>query len=153
MKLLFFFLITSLVFSLSNCSEDKSWIYFDYDVVKAFHYTNEGKGVSSNSGVFFDGKMNPTVINPIGAKLNPEQIKFLGEVLNGNKNTNETGQSECYIPHHGIVFYKSDDIVAHISICFMCDRIESVPKNRLNQTVVLEPMFRELGIPINKDVY
>ncbi len=145
--------ISFLVIAFSSCKEEGTWINFRYDDVRAYYYSNDQQGTHGHSEILVNGKLNPTTLNPKGVELNSEQISLVGHALNGNKNHGEVMSADCYIPHHGIVFYNKNEIVAHISICFMCDRIESVPNNRLNQTDILKPVFEELGIPISPEEF
>ena len=145
--------ISFLIITFSSCKEEGTWIQFKYDEARAYYYSYYQQGTHGRSEVLVNGKLNPTILNPEGAELDSEQIRLLGHALNGNKNEGPAMPAECYIPHHGIVFYNKSEIVAHISICFMCDRIESVPANHLNQTKILEPIFEELGIPISPEEF
>lgn len=67
--------------------------------------------------------------------------------------------SECYDPHHAIVFYTADgQPVSCVEICFTCNRVKSVPSfypltvedNYYERTdlIAIARMFSELGLSL-----
>lgn len=143
----------SLVFILGSCGpKEGSWISFEYDEVKAYYYDNSI--YEYPSPVVIDGKLNPTILNPEGEILNSKQVNYVGEVLNGNySDENEISVADCYVPRHGIVFYKNDQIVAHTSICFQCNQIKSFPSSKMTDTDPLIKLFKELNVPIHPEEF
>jgi len=59
----------------------------------------------------------------------------------------------CFIPHHAFVFYDADnDVVAHVSICFMCIGRTASPSNLRAKLdyASLEKFSRSIGLPMLK---
>ncbi|HWB75137.1 MAG TPA: hypothetical protein VG755_09275 [Nannocystaceae bacterium] len=72
-----------------------------------------------------DGSPCSTVVQP-GVALNEAQTKTLLALF--TKKSSWGRGSSCFLPHHGFVFY--DDAgtpVAEISVCFLCDVLQSAP--------------------------
>lgn len=67
--------------------------------------------------------------------------------------------SECYDPHHAIVFYTADgQPVSCVEICFTCNRVKSVPSfypftvedkyYERTDLIAIAKMFSDLGLPL-----
>lgn len=147
MKRSIFFVLISL--TLFSCGEEGTWINFKYDQARAYHFSNDKFGFEGYEEVLVNGRLNPTITNPDGTRLTWQQIELLGRTLNGNFNENQVLPHDCYIPHHGIVFFNDNTIVAEINICFICNQIRSKPANRLDDVMQLKPLFQELGFVID----
>lgn len=145
-----YFKYVLICFTLFSCAEEESWVDFDYDQARAYHFTNEHFDFYGFEEVVIDGRLNRTITNPDGIVLTWQQIEFIGKALNGNLNSGEGYTNECYVPHHGIVFFKDNSIVAQISICFACRQIHSTPANQLDDVMLLKPLFQEMGFVIDE---
>jgi hypothetical protein len=74
-----------------------------------------------------DGTLCKSVEKP-GVVLNAAQQKRLLALL-GTRKTFGDGETKCFIPHHGFVFYdKEDKPVAQVSICFLCAGLRASPR-------------------------
>ncbi|MBL7911088.1 MAG: hypothetical protein JNJ41_08560 [Bacteroidia bacterium] len=60
------------------------------------------------------------------AELTKEQINKLNKTL-GDTKSYGGGTAACFDPHFGVVFFKENKIVGHISICMGCNFLESTP--------------------------
>ncbi len=137
---------------LMACGGNKTeWIDFEYDKAFAYYYDNELDNCLPNYGVVIgNGRRNPSIINPRGAKLSAGQIVELSRIMGGQYTTDgEILQTDCYVPHHGIIFYKESEIVADISICFECNRVQSRPVSGSVDTEDLRMMFIYHDIPLD----
>ncbi|OWY25758.1 hypothetical protein C7N43_31620 [Sphingobacteriales bacterium UPWRP_1] len=57
------------------------------------------------------------------------------------------GLSKCFIPRHGLVWYNQQgEPVAHLSVCFECDRIDAVPQVRYKHPHTTQSEWKEKDI-------
>jgi hypothetical protein len=92
------------------------------DVFKVFAYPLDG---NSGSLVVQNGKLSPAVTDKKGVMLTDKQQKELLALL---ENPSNFGGSDhrCFEPHIGFVFFNSKkQPIAHISVSFDCNDIES----------------------------
>lgn len=147
MRLFLLFLLASLSFF--SCSEEKvEWIDFEYDTAFAYYFDNESSECTTHDGILIDGKMNPSVINPKGEKLSVGQIVEVSRAMGGQYSDEIIERKDCYLPHHGILFYHQGKIVADISICFQCNQVKSHPKAGNVDVNHLKMIFIHREIPI-----
>ncbi|TAE33403.1 MAG: hypothetical protein EAZ92_00590 [Candidatus Kapaibacterium sp.] len=76
----------------------------------------------------------------------------------GNHKKRRVKETKCFIPHHGIVFYgKNSEMVAHLSVCFECNKWQLVVRNtdggwsQKKVTLEMEALkncILSLGIPV-----
>ena len=69
-----------------------------------------------------NGKLAPTISKK--ATLPGTTINILNSKL-GSKKSYGNGTAACYDPHLGFVYYLKNKIVAHVSICLECNRLNS----------------------------
>ena len=149
----YLFIITTLLL-LTSCSEEKEeWVDFDYDQAYAYYFDNELAESSSHDGVLVDGKLNPSVMNPDGAKLSTGQIVEVSRVMGGQYSDGPVERTDCYIPHHGILFYSAGKIVADITVCFQCNQIKSHPDCKNVDAEDLRMIFIHHDIPLEYDEF
>lgn len=107
--------------SLKNVTVHNPFLGLKFDEVIAYDYeTNmdsEQPYIISN-----DRELNPAVTQK--KVLISEQISKLKTFL-GNVETYGHTRADCFEPHLGIVFYKDKKVVAHISICIICNHLAS----------------------------
>jgi hypothetical protein len=92
------------------------------DVFKVFAYPLDG---NSGSLVVQNGKLSPAVTDKKGIMLTDKQQKELLALL---ENPSNFGGSDhrCFEPHIGFVFFNNKkQPIAHISVSFDCNDIES----------------------------
>jgi hypothetical protein len=144
--LLFFIFIFS-------CTEKETWVDFEYNTVKGYYYDFRTGYKQYFMGVAQGQTLNPSIHNSDGALLDSDQTKKLSDYLNGDYNDSDLIESsDCYVPHHGFVFYKKDSIVGHVSICFECNQVRAFPKgSKLDEVTKLEFLFSQLDIPVNPE--
>jgi hypothetical protein len=103
-----------------NKKANKPFNKLDYNKVIAYDYEGgKGEGVID---IITDGKLAPTVKQQ--KELTQEQVDGLTNYLGANS-TYGGSKAFCFDPHLGIVFYKDNKIVAHISICLECNYLSS----------------------------
>ena len=74
-----------------------------------------------------DGSLCKSVEKP-GVVLDPTQQARLLALL-GTEATFGDGESKCFIPHHGFVFYDDNDQpVGQVSLCFLCAGLRARPR-------------------------
>ena len=111
----------------NSSSETDKWPYTEHTYVKAYLYNLEND-LKANHAIIQDGKLNPSVVGE-GISLNNNQIKAIIDVTNEDIGGLVLGLSKTYIPHHGFVFYNSDDKpVAYITMSFDGEAIRVFPE-------------------------
>lgn len=129
MKLLVYILLCFGFISLSfsqTAKQTKKYINpFDtlkYDKVIAYDYNG-----SPEMQIVINGKVMPLKERMFKqAELTKEQISKLNKTL-GDKKSYGGGTAACFDPHFGVVYFKENKIVGHISICMGCNFLESTP--------------------------
>jgi hypothetical protein len=92
----------------------------DFNKVIAYDYAGgKGEGVID---IITDGKLAQTVIQQ--KELTQEEVDGLTNYLGANS-TYGGNKAFCFDPHLGIVFYKGNKVVAHLSICLECNYLSS----------------------------
>ncbi len=141
--------ILTIALLLLNSCKEKAWINFSYDEASAYYYENyRVDSLPYDAPIIFNGKLNPTVYNKQGEKLNEKQIEYLDKALHGDYGLPEGSFADCYNPRHGVVFYLKGKPVAHVSICFDCKRLVATPDTKLKHTKILLRLFKEFKMPI-----
>lgn len=109
-----------------------TWIDFEYDSAQIYLYALEGEEKDIfMAPIVIDNELNVSVVSEKTATLKSSEIKTVDRIMGGVTPDQEESLmiASCFEPHHGIVFYKSDSIAAHISFCMMCGTIRSNPDN------------------------
>ena len=94
------------------------FISLKYDRVVVYDYNREDMERSIVEG----GKLTTSIQKQ--AQLGPNEISGLNTKV-WEKRSYGGGVAACFIPHLGIVYYRQNKIVAHISICMDCNRLVS----------------------------
>lgn len=110
---------------------------FKFDSVVAVEYRSEHCSCISdndfnvsytdfNAVVWDNSKFNPTAT--FKGKL-PDFLAYeLSEKLNSPTIYDKRFNASCYFPRLGLVFYRHDSIVAHVSVCLECFKLKTYPK-------------------------
>jgi len=100
--------------------ESNPFLQLTFDRVVMYDYQPEGEkaGLIINS----NGNLVGTVLKK--AQLDTITIKQLNRKLGERKSFGGITAS-CFDPHLGIVYYLNDKVIAHVSICFACNRLRS----------------------------
>ena len=93
-----------------------------YDKVIAYDYNG-----SPEMQIVINGKVMPLKERMFKqAELTKEQINKFNKTI-GDTKSYGGGTASCFDPHFGIVYFKQNKIVGHISICLGCNFLESIP--------------------------
>jgi hypothetical protein len=127
-----------------------SWANFKYDSVVTYLYrvpNSDGAMGEFPHSIVIQGQLNSSILPRYTKRLSESEITQFNRVMNGGQE--EVAVNECYEPHHGVVFYQNDSIIAHVSICLMCNNLKSSP-TALNgvDPKRLIPLFERNGFPI-----
>lgn len=123
------------------------WRKVEYKTVKAYLFGLRG----DQSDIIKNGQLNPTVVDTVGTTLTKSQIERVISVITGENDGEMDEIAECFIPHHGIVFYNTRNIaIGYVSICFFCSRKKIEPKiNSPGKGIeILRTVIVELGHPV-----
>jgi hypothetical protein len=130
----------------SNLTFD--WNNPKYFIAKAYLY---GLGEDMAGDIIENGHLNLTVTDTIGVSLTNEQVDKVISVAT-EKNSGEIEEPrECFIPHHGIVFYDiGNKPLASVTICFYCGRMKFIPKTITQEKGlgILKEVILELKFPV-----
>ena len=131
----------------------RNWLSFEYDEARIYLYGLDANSeFYKNPDIIVDGQLNTTVLNKEGIALKENQIDRINNILSGKQHEDEgIVSADCFIPHHGIVFYKSQKPVGHISICLMCHRMKSFPESPYLDAEKFRPIIEETNLPIFED--
>ncbi|MFM8743817.1 MAG: hypothetical protein ACKODM_10910 [Cytophagales bacterium] len=151
MKIIFFI---SMAASVSAALGQSNQSIFDlkepkYSMEKAYLY-----GLSDVEGagdILEKGHLNKTVVDTIGVTLTGAQVKKIVTVATGNNDAEVDEQAECFLPHHGVVFYdEKNRPLASVTICFDCRRMKFHPKivDPEKGITILKEVILELGLPV-----
>ena len=131
MKALIIFLFAALLLSGGMISQEKPLINpFDtlkYDRVTAYDYDGEGSYL-----IVEDGELvKVDTPNQRGEIYHMKDLTKM-QISRINKTVGDTasyglGAASCFNPRMGIVYYRKEKIVGHISICLECNYLESTP--------------------------
>lgn len=144
-------------------AETKSWPTVPYHSVQLYLYNLEGK-LANDHAILKAGRLDKTVVSP-GVRLSAEQSKKLTQWIEGDISELIQGLSNCYIPHHGFVFFDDkEQAVAAMTICFYCQGVRFSPERQakalqgeispkreqelLKKLKELEEFVRSLGLPV-----
>jgi hypothetical protein len=117
-NLFLFFLITQSLFLNAQKSNPFAKIKFDSLVI----YSYEGK--KDTDLLIVDKNNKLTKLIKKSAKLGYKESVVLTQKL-GSATSYGEGTSACFIPHLGIVYYKSGSVVRHVSVCLDCNRLRA----------------------------
>jgi hypothetical protein len=91
-----------------------------YTSVTAYHFEDlKGDLIINKEGI-----LNPTIKKE--KELRAEEINSFLSIINDSK-TYGGLYTRCFKPRLGLIFYKEDKAVAHISICFECSQQRAFP--------------------------
>lgn len=107
--------------SLSAFGQQKNPFFkLKFDKVVMYDYLPDGE--KAGTVISSKGELVSTVIRKV--QLDSITVQRLNQKL-GEKKSYGSGTAFCFNPHLGIVYYGGDKIVAHISVCFACNRLRS----------------------------
>lgn len=109
-----------------NVKDVYNWPNVDYAYARAYVY-NLRSDLRSHHAPVKDGVLDSTV-STNGILLNKKYTNLIKETVASNGAILLDGLSECYIPHHAVIYYnEKGEIVAWMSACLMCDGIRLSP--------------------------
>lgn len=109
-----------------NVKDVYNWPNVDYAYARAYVY-NLRSDLRSHHSPVKDGVLDSTVATN-GTLLNKKHTDLIKDVVASNGAILLEGLSECYIPHHAVIYYsEKGEIVAWMSVCLMCDGIRLSP--------------------------
>jgi hypothetical protein len=123
-----------------------SWPECEYKSVRAFAYNRKGDLFRP---IIKNGRFDSSVVNPIGAVLNDEQVKRLIAAVTG-KHPEHKWIAACFYPRHAFVFFDAaGHPVAWVEVCFECNNAKTEPpqKDQLYDMAALEKLRAELKLP------
>lgn len=129
------------------------------DKIEAVSYpAREQKRYLDPADLIRDGKFTATKISE-RVRLNGKQTDSLFHLLYDHVASEKTYLSEgsdCYMPHHAILFYQSKKVIGAIEFCFLCHRyLCSFNPRGLpfcgNKFSLLKNYFKWVGIKKNFD--
>jgi hypothetical protein len=131
---------------------DARWPALEFAHVVAFCYdfSQDARGTSI---VFPDKSLHRGIIRSTTSRLIPKQITELRKILS-TEWEGESGESDCYDPHHAFVFYDAEwKPVAWIDICFLCEGFTSHPAGVREKIDLdsLHKLLEEIGLPIHEN--
>jgi hypothetical protein len=164
MRRLLLFAILSSIFSLTLYAQVK-WPAVKYRYAKAYLYNLDGS-LAGNHKIIKDGALDTTVTDT-GKFLHKEHLDVLKKLFTENLYILSNGLSNCYIPHHAIVYYDDKNKpIASLSVCFMCQAVrfyypvrkdkplklnQYTEKSAIAQLERIKQIFLELGYPVFND--
>lgn len=88
-----------------------------------------------------------------GKVLTKDQSLTLFKALRANRKPGVS--ADCYMPHHGFVFYDKDNaIIGHIELCFQCGNsyssVKSIPNGNTWDWKEIATLLKQLEIPMLK---
>jgi hypothetical protein len=145
-----FFNILLILVSLSNLScISGSWINFEYEEARIYLYgLKPDSTYESEPSIIVNGQLSKTVVNPEGIKLTKNQIDKVNHILSPHFHFGSRKAASCFIPHHGIVFFKSGIPVAHVSACVMCNQVKAYPKDGFFDREEFIELLEEVHLPV-----
>lgn len=126
----------------------KQWMGIEYDSVRAYYYDN--LNLEDSTSIIYNSKLNPTVFNSQGQLLTEAQAQLLDSLNNTPQEPTyeDAGVADCYNPRHGLVFYKNEQPVAHVSVCFDCRGMKAAPHTKYLRVDRLLSLFKQFDMPI-----
>ncbi|MFT5513251.1 MAG: hypothetical protein ACI8SE_001657 [Bacteroidia bacterium] len=132
----------------------------DKDITSATLYVYYPEGGLELGGAEEDpilnerNELNPYVLNQFTKKVDEESFTRLKNTLIYKTDVGEDWVAACFLPYHGFVLKnRADEIVGHISICFMChnyqfsdNHVQEIPLQ------VFESIVTKTGAPIHRTV-
>jgi len=130
-----------------------NFINLDFDEAKVYLYDGFMGQLIVNKGI-----LDSTIVNPEGYKLSQTELSELDNLLNIRVRKRKTTYQECtgshcFEPHHGIVFYKNQKIVGHISLCFECNNLETDLGKTESCPFKLMSLFESFIIQVEGQLY
>ncbi|MBW8522843.1 hypothetical protein K0U91_15135 [Chryseobacterium chendengshani] len=113
--------IIVVIISTSLFSQNKPFTNLVFDQVIIYDFEG-GKGSESMYIIGDNGKLSKNVKKQV--VLDQKTIKILNTKLE-SKLSYGAGTASCFEPHLGIVYYFKNKLVAHISVCLDCNRLQS----------------------------
>lgn len=119
--------------------------------VQLFLYCPNGNGLS----IVKENELSKDIIGAYTRTLSPFSKRKLAAILT-QKNKKPLLVSDCFLPHHGIVFWNEEGaIIGHLSICFHCNNYRAVPRDLSAEVLNLEGLkrlFKKQAIPVMDDI-
>lgn len=110
-------LLTLLTFGSNKINNPYSKLKYDKVIIYDF-----SGGKDFNQYIVNNGHLATSVVNK--AELDKQNIAILNECL-GKKTSFGNGESACFEPHLGFVYYRDNKIVAYITVCLDCNVLVS----------------------------
>ena len=126
-----------------------SWPPEGYAHVVGFCYDHR-KDPRGNRIVFPDGTLHRGIIKATTVRFSKEQTERLVKILT-TKPKEDQGMADCYLPHHGFVFYDNDwKVVGWFEVCFLCSGSYASSGTARPDVdyKVLEAFTRGAGLPV-----
>lgn len=109
-----------------NVKDVYNWPNVDYAYARAYVY-NLKSDLHGHHAPVKGGKLDSSLVTN-GILLDKKYINLVKETVASNGAILIDGLSECYIPHHAIIYYSAKgDVVAWMSACLTCDGIRIYP--------------------------
>lgn len=99
--------------------------FANYDSVLAYSFNKRWFGEDNQIITEYKSELNQSAELP-GVKLSDDQTMRILQILN-DVSTYSGQPGACFDPRMGLVFYGAGKVVAHVSICFECNRLRSFP--------------------------
>ena len=88
----------------------------DYDKVVAYEYQPK-----EEEPIIHEGKLAKKIYAT--TVLTKEQVKSWNKIITDTA-TYGGETASCFQPHMGVVYYKGDKVVAHVSVCMACNFLQ-----------------------------
>ncbi|OWY20336.1 hypothetical protein C7N43_10140 [Sphingobacteriales bacterium UPWRP_1] len=126
------------------------WPYTDKAVLVRLYTFNENYPAENETrrpetAIVVNGAINAKATDT-GA-VSESDAMSIGKIMSQSSDLVALGLSKCFIPRHGLVWYNQQgEPIAHLSVCFECDRIDAVPPVRYTKTHNTQTEWKEKDI-------
>ncbi len=130
----------------STETEKPNWVNFPHDSVVIYVYNILIE--DAYQPIIYHDSLHLTAV--FNFKLDSTSTDQLSNILGWTPEGSDDGErsaSDCFMPHHGIVFYHEGKPQHYYSICFLCNGIKTRGKPTLIDPTQLVPFFKEMDIP------
>lgn len=112
--------------------------FADDVTVVAYEYKSDGHSwipltTAESARLKSNGRFDTTLVRHIDTLTGVEKKQLEKLFLNRKEVCSDDYSSDAadclYMPHHCIVFYQNDSVIAYHEICFMCEKIKCWPEN------------------------
>ncbi len=109
------------------------------------NYPEENETRRPESAIIVNGILNAKATE-VGL-IEQTDATAICRVISQSSDLVAMGLSKCFIPRHGLVWYNQQgQPIAHLSVCFECDRIDAVPPVRYKNTKNTQIEWKEKDI-------